>query len=506
MIKDGGMKVYSDFKDTPIGFLKDGAEVGTKGKSMFKAMVRQGMLAPQIAYPFLDYKGRIKVLDQMLGPKSSNPVLTAGQINAAVWTTMTADAAQAMHANGKFIGQTKESRRAFFNDVAKRVTTEFFDAAPSDGSVALGYATSRTTEFVEPRAYVQVRKPYSLAAGKVFPVITEGGAGAELYTANFINRTGEMKPINADTSNDLPVVTGNVSFVRTPLIAAAASYRISINELAVSEFAKMNPLMAGVPSYNNLQLQAAIESYLNLTDQLMAYGLDSVGLPGLFNNPDITPVDVALNQATTSRLWADKSQDEILADVLEPLTTIADVSGGTLIGTALCLTASDYQFLLTAASNDFDKKPFLAYFKTYIGNFSDEVDGMLTSLSNLDPKNIAPSGQTTAGTLRIVWSDRFEGIGGPVTPGVPADGYFNGFMVYSGGDESALKGIVPLPMTTLAPQWQGISLVTPFWCKQGGTISRYPDAVQIRTGQSITFNPARNELIPVPDIDNPIGS
>lgn len=340
----------------------------------------------------------------------------------------------------------------------------------------------------------------------MFPVITEGGAGAELYTANYINRTGEMKPINADAGNDLPIVTANVNFVTTPLIAAAASYRISINELAVSEFAKMNPLMAGVPSYSNLQLQAAIESYLNLTDQLMAYGLDSVGLPGLFNNPDITPVTVAQNAGATSTLWSEKTQDEILADILEPLTTITAKTGGTLLGTMACFTAEDYQFLVTAASNDFDKKPFLAYLRTYIGNFTDEIDGVLTSLSNLDPNNIAPSGQTTAGNLRIVWSDRFEGIGGPVTPGTPGDGFYNGFMIYSGGDESALKGVVPLPMTTLAPQWQGISLVTPFWCKQGGTISRYPDAVQIRYGQSITFNPARNELIPVPDIENPIGS
>jgi hypothetical protein len=501
-----GLNVYSDFKNTPIGFLQDGVEEGTKGKSLYKAMVQQGMLAPQLAYPFLGYKGRMKVLDQMYGPKSSNPVMTSGQINAAVWTTMTADAAQAMHASGKFLGQTKASKKAFFKDMAKRITTEFFDAAPADGSTALGYATSRTTEFVEPRAYVQVRKPYSLASGKVMPVITEGGAGAELYTANYINRTGEMKVTNADAGNDLPVVTGNVSFVRTPLIAAAASYRISINELAVSEFAKMNPLMAGVPSYNNLQLQAAIESYLSLTDQLMAYGMDSVGLPGLFNNPDITPVSVAQNEAATSTLWSEKSQNEILADVLEPLVTITAKTGGTLLGTMACFTAEDFQFLATSASNDFDKKPFLAYFRTYIGNFSEDIDGVLTDLSNIDPDNIAPSGQMNAGNLRIVWSDRFEGIGGPVTPGVPADGYYNGFMVYSGGDESALKGIVPLPMTTLAPQWQGISLVTPFWCKQGGTISRYPDAVQIRTGNSITFNPTRNELIPVPDLDNPIGS
>lgn len=501
----GGMKVFRDFSNTPISFLQDTQDRVT-GKNEFKLAVQMGAIAPQIAYPFMDYKGRIQVMDQMYGPKSSNPVMTAAMINALVWTTMINDTGMAMHASDKHLGKTEMSKKAFINDATKRISAQFFDAAPVDGTLAQGFATSRTTEFVEPRAYVQVRKPYSLASGKVYPVITEGGAGAELYTANFINRTGEMKPINADTGNDLPVVTGNVSFVTTPLIAAAASYRISVNELAVSEFAKLNPLMAGVPSYNNLQLQSAIESYLNLTDQLMAYGLDSVGLPGLFNNPDITPVTVAQNSGATSTLWDEKTQDEILADVLEPLTTIAAKTGGTLLGTMVCFTAEDFQFLATAASNDFDKKPFLAYFRTYIGNFTEDIDGVLTSLSNIDPNNIAPSGQMNAGNLRIVWSDRFEGIGGPVNPGDLAEGFYNGFMVYSGGDESALKGVVPLPMTTLAPQWQGISLVTPFWCKQGGTISRYPDAVQIRFGQSITFNPSRNELIPVPDPANPIGS
>lgn len=502
------MKILTNFKHTPIGFLQDSMDSDRiMGRQDFALAVKMGQVPANVAYPFLDYNGRLKVMKQMLGPGSSNPVLTDAQVNALVWHTMITDVGMAMHSSGKHMGKSPVQKKQFIRDAAERIQKQFLDAAPSaNGTVAQGYATQRTTEFVEPRAYVQVRKPYSLASGKVMPVVTEGGAGAELYTANYVNRTGEMKIIDGDVANDLPVVTGNVSFVRTPLVAAAASYRISVNELAVSEFAKMNPLMAGVPSYNNLQLQAAIESYLNLTDQVMAYGLDAVGLPGLFNNPDITPVSVALNAASTSTLWGEKTQDEILADVLEPLVTITERSGGTLLGTMACFTAQDFQFLAVAASNDYDKKPFLAYFRTYIGNFSEDIDGVLTDLSNIDPNNIAPTGQMNAGNLRIVWSDRFEGIGGPVNAGDLTQGFYNGFMIYSGGDESALKGVVPLPMTTLAPQWNGISLVTPFWCKQGGTISRYPDAVQIRYGQSITTNPARNELIPSPDPANPIGS
>lgn len=495
------MNLITDFKNTPIGFLSDAMDSDRiKGRQDFKLAVQQGHIAPAIAYPFMDYAGRLKYIKGSLGPAAPGGHLTDAQCNALVWHTMITDVGMAMHANGKHMGNTVAKKRAFIKDAAARISTQFMDAEPQ------GYTTARTTEFVEPRAYVQVRKPYSLASGKVYPIVTEGGAGAELYTANFINRTGEMKIIDADVANDLPVVTGQVSFVRTPLVAAAASYSISVNELAVSEFAKMNPLMAGVPSYNNLQLQAAIEAYLNLTDQLLAYGQDAIGVPGLFNNPDITPVSVAQNAGATSTLWSEKTQDEILADVLEPLVTIANVSGGTLVGTQVCTTAADFQFLATTASNDFDKKPFLAYFRTYIANFTEDIDGMLTDLSNIDPNNIAPNGQANIGPLRFVWSDRFEGVGGPVNSGDLSEGFYNGFMVYSGGDESALKGVQPLPMTTLAPQWQGISLKTPFWAKMGGTISRYPDAVQIRTGQSITFNPARNELTPTSDPANPIGS
>lgn len=495
------MNLMTDFKNTPIAFLQDALDSDRiKGRQDFKLAVQQGKLAPSIAYPFMDYAGRLKYIKGSLGPTSPGGHLTDAQCNALVWHTMITDVGMAMHSSGKHMGNTVAKKRAFVKDAALRISTQFMDAEPQ------GYTTARTTEFVEPRAYVQVRKPYSLASGKVFPIVTEGGAGAELYTANFINRTGEMKIIDADVANDLPVVTGQVSFVRTPLVASAASYSISVNELAVSEFAKMNPLMAGVPSYNNLQLQAAIEAYLNLTDQLLAYGQDAIGVPGLFNNPDITPVSVAQNAGATSTLWSEKTQDEILADVLEPLVTIANVSGGTLVGTQVCTTAADFQFLATTASNDFDKKPFLAYFRTYIANFTEDIDGMLTDLSNIDPNKIAPNGQANIGPLRFVWSDRFEGAGGPVDSGDLSLGFYNGFMVYSGGDESALKGVQPLPMTTLAPQWQGISLKTPFWAKMGGTISRYPDAVQIRTGQSITFNPARNELVPTPDLSNPIGS
>lgn len=122
MNDNGGMKVYKDFSNTPIGFLQD--SVGSErvsGRSDFRSLVQRGMVAPQIAYPFMDYKGRIQVLDQMYGPKSSNPVMTVDQINAAVWTTMSADAAQAMHASGKFIGHNEDSKKAFFKDMAKRI-------------------------------------------------------------------------------------------------------------------------------------------------------------------------------------------------------------------------------------------------------------------------------------------------------------------------------------------------------------------------------------------------
>lgn len=495
------MKLYSNLKDTPIAHLVDSAngfgQDRVAGVREYREAASMGLLSPQVAYPFLDFEGRYKIVDRQYGPSGSGQ-LTAAQVRGLVYHTLVADAAQALHTSGKLMGLNDAQKKQRLRDQCMRIQKDFRDAASNDGTVAQGFATSRTTEFVEPRAYVQVKQPFSLASGKVFPIITEGGAGAEIYTANYVNRTGQMGILNNDRGNDLPIVTANVSFVRTPIVAFGASYSISVNELAVSEFAAQNPLMAGVPSFNNLQLEAAVEAYMSQVDQVFAYGIDEVGLPGLFNNPDITPVSVAQNAGGTSTLWDNKTQNEILADVFEPLMAIAEKTGGSLVGTMACFTQSDFQFLATTASNDFDKKPFLAYFRQYISNFTDKIDGVMSSLASIDPAKISPEGQMMAGDLRIVWSNRFVGIGGLVTAGTPANGYYNGFMVYSGNDESALKGVIPLPMTTLAPQWQGLNMVTPFWTKIAGTISRYPDAVQIRTGQSISYTIPKNELRPTP--------
>jgi len=495
------MQLHTNLKNTPMAHLADSVngfgQDRIMGSREYKEAARMGILAPQIAYPFMDFAGRFKIIDRQYGPSGSGQ-LTANQVRGLVYHTLIADAAKALHTSGKLMGLSEVAKKAKLRDMAMKIQKDFRDAIPANGTVSTGYPTQRTTEFVEPRAYVQVKQPFSLAAGRVFPIITEGGAGAEIYSANVVNRTGQMGLINADKGMDLPTVTANVTFVRSPIVAFGAQYQIDVNELAVSEYAAMNPLMSGVPAFSNLQLEAAVESYMSNTDQVLAYGVDEVGLPGLLNNPDITPVSVAQNAGATSTLWSEKTQNEILADVLEPLSVIVANSGGSLVGTAACFTPGDFQFLATTASNDFDKKPFLAYFRQYIGNFTDKIDGIMSSLASVDVNSIAPEGQMQAGDLRIMWSNRFEGIGGLVTPGDPGDGYYNGFMIYSGNDESALKGVIPLPMTTLAPQWQGLNMVTPFWTKIAGTISRYPDAVQIRTGQSISLNPPKDELKPTP--------
>lgn len=99
-----GMNVYTDFKNTPIGFLQDSGDKRIQGKSDFKLAMQMGMLPPQVAYPFLDYKSRVKVMDQMYGPKSSQPVMTDAQINSLVWNTMITDTGMAMHTSGKHGG------------------------------------------------------------------------------------------------------------------------------------------------------------------------------------------------------------------------------------------------------------------------------------------------------------------------------------------------------------------------------------------------------------------
>ena len=136
-----GMNIVTDFSKTPIGFLQDAAGSNqVLGRQDYKRMVQMNLVSPQIAYPFLDFKGKRKVIDQMYGPKSPNPVLTDAQVTGLVYHNMITDLGAAMYASDRHLLRDAAGKKAFIKDASKRIIESMLNDAPSsDGGQALGY-------------------------------------------------------------------------------------------------------------------------------------------------------------------------------------------------------------------------------------------------------------------------------------------------------------------------------------------------------------------------------
>jgi hypothetical protein len=71
------------------------------------------------------------------------------------------------------------------------------------------------------------------------------------------------------------------------------------------------------------------------------------GWTGFTNNPSAPSAQVAQNAGATSRLWTQKTPDEILADINAALTAVETGTGETMIADTLVLPTSAYNYIAT---------------------------------------------------------------------------------------------------------------------------------------------------------------
>lgn len=85
---------------------------------------------------------------------------------------------------------------------------------------------------------------------------------------------------------------------------------------------------AGMPIEGDLAM-AARRGHDELLHRTAAWGREEIGLPGLYNHPNITVQDPAASSAVpSSTLWADKSADEMIADVANLINGVEERTFG----------------------------------------------------------------------------------------------------------------------------------------------------------------------------------
>lgn len=142
-------------------------------------------------------------------------------------------------------------------------------------------------------------------------MVAETGGGWVDFTSNFFvnyaTSGANQHGIIGGATNVIPIIQANVSkdvyrtfdfgnIIKVPFFDQQRANQIgrSLDEL-----------------FNNgLQL-----NWNKTLDQNVYFGFPEYGSTGLVNDPNVTTALAALNGAATSRAWADKSPEEILADV-----------------------------------------------------------------------------------------------------------------------------------------------------------------------------------------------
>lgn len=286
----------------------------------------------------------------------------------------------------------------------------------------------------------QVRsKTYDLKLGvlkgrSLVPVDTSVNPGAQVISYHQYTPVG-MAVLIANYAQDLPRADVFVKEFFSKVAGIGNSYGFSIQEIRAAKY-------AGV-SLDQKKANAARRAHEERHESLIRLGDSTAGLLGLLNQPNVTVYTVPNNAANTSALWVNKTPDEILKDMNGIVNKIVKDTKEVEYPDTLLLPLDQYTLVNTTPRHANSDTTILEFF-----------------LSKNDwVKQVIPwSALTTAGS------------GGTAR------------MVAYRRDPDALQYIEPQPFEQLAPQTEGLEIVTYCHGRSGGVVVYYPLSIAYGDG------------------------
>lgn len=158
-----------------------------------------------------------------------------------------------------------------------------------------------------------------LKALMLLPVSTEQDPGAEHIIWRSFDAVGTAKLVS-DYANDYPRVDIGGEEHTSPIKEIGASYGYSVKEIRRAQ-------KAGISL--DAKKAVACRRAIDEKQDAIAWKGDAKGkLPGFINHPGITEYVPAMNAAGTSRYWADKTADEIVADFAGLISAAPESTNG----------------------------------------------------------------------------------------------------------------------------------------------------------------------------------
>lgn len=163
-------------------------------------------------------------------------------------------------------------------------------------------------------------------------------------------------PVQAGGSNGLPIVTADVEKGVYKAHVFAVALRVMFVDMQRANF-----IGRSLDKLLNDGVRMAYDKHM---DQNVYMGLARYGTTGLINNPDATETTVASNGAATpSTKWADKSKEQILADINKALTEAwaAAEYDESAMPNHILLPYEQYTYILNTMVTDLASETILDY-------------------------------------------------------------------------------------------------------------------------------------------------
>lgn len=290
---------------------------------------------------------------------------------------------------------------------------------------------TRELESIKSKTY-DVKYP-ELKIRRLVPVSFDAGPGAESIVYQQYDQVG-MAKIIAAYGDDLPRsdIVGREFAARVKSLGA--SYGYNVQEIRSAK-------MAGKPLQAR-KAAAAKRAVMQLENKIGYFGDAATGLVGFLNNPNVTRSVVAAGVSASTR-FANKTPDEILADLNAAANLVVESTNGVEIPDTLLMPLAQYNLIKSTARSANSDKTILQYFL--------ENNGYIKT---------------------VEWVNELKAAG---TAG-------SDVMIAYRKDPDVLTLEIPQDFEQFPEQERGLEYVVPCHQRIGGVLIYYPMAVNIAEG------------------------
>lgn len=309
-----------------------------------------------------------------------------------------------------------------------------------DDAEAASVFFARELDFVKSQSY-DVEYP-EFTALSLFPMSSEVDPGAETVTYYSYDKTGLAKIIS-NYATDLPRADVKGKPTTAIIKSLGDSYGYSIQEMRASR-------MAG-KSLDTRKAESARYQIDYLNNKIAWNGDAETGLKGVLSTGNDVPLYTVANGAKGTTSWADKTEDEILADITGMLKQMATVTKKVEKPDTLALSSD-----------------------AYIEIQNKRIEGTATTVLKYIQDNIPDIKQ-------IVSCPELDADSVETNPYAAAsDGKAVALLFKNDSRKLSIEN--PLPFMQYPIQTQGLEVVVPCEARTAGAMIYYPMSLLIAVG------------------------